>query len=168
MVPTKKVVVTLAAEQRRSLDRFVHPGTHPAALRRRAHILRKADAGGPDAWTDEEIAGYLATSRRTVTRVRQQSAAEGLDATPHRKNPAGRRFRKPGGGQEAQLVALACTHAPGGHARWAMGLLADEPAEWNVVEAIDPSTVWRTLKKTTSSPGSSTGGSSQRRTARRS
>lgn len=168
MVPASKVIVTLTDEQRQSLNRLVHTGTHPAAMRRRAHVLLKADADGPDAWTDEEIADHLETSRMTVMRVRQQFAAEGLDATLHRKKPTGRQFRKLDGKQEAQLVALACTQAPEGHARWTMELLADKLVELNVVEAIDPSTVWRTLKKTTSSPGSSNNGSSRRRPARRS
>jgi transposase len=168
MVPASKVVVTLTDEQRQSLKRLVHTGTHPAAMRRRAHILLKADADGTDAWTDEEIADHLETSRMTVMRVRQQFAAEGLDATLHRKKPTGRQFRKLDGKQEAQLVALACTQAPEGSTRWTMELLADKLVELNVVEAIDPSTVWRTLKKTTSSPGSSNNGSSRRRPARRS
>jgi transposase len=167
MVPASKVVVTLTDEQRQSLKRLVHTGTHPAAMRRRAHILLKADADGTDAWTDEEIADHLETSRMTVMRVRQQFAAEGLDATLHRKKPTGRQFRKLDGKQEAQLVALACTQAPEGCTRWTMELLADKLVELNVVEAIDPSTVWRTLKKTTSSPGSSNNGSSRRRPARR-
>jgi transposase len=137
-------------------------------MRRRAYILLKTDADGPDAWTDEEIAEYLETSRMTVMRVRQQFANEGLDATLHRKKPTGRQYRKLDGKQEAQLVALACSKAPEGHARWTMKLLADKLVELNVIESINPSTVCRTLKKTTSSPGSSSNGSSRPRGMRRS
>jgi transposase len=168
MVPASKVVITLTDEQRQALHRLVHTGTRPAAMRRRAQILLKADAAGPDAWTDEEIAEHLETSRMTVQRVRQQFAAEGLDATLHRKKPTGRQYRKLDGKQEAQLIALACSAAPSGQARWTMTLLADKLVELNVVESIDPSTVWRTLQKTTSSRGSSSSGSSPRRAARRS
>jgi transposase len=89
----------------------------------------------------------------TVQRVRQQFAREGLDATLHRKKPTGRTFRKLDGRQEAQLVALACSKTPEGYARWTMVLLADRLLEMNVVESIDPATVWRTLKKTRSSHG---------------
>jgi len=118
MVPPRKVVIPLTDEQRGTRRRLIHPGRHPAALRRRAHGLRKAEADGQDAWTDEEVAEYLETSRMTVMRVRQQFAAEGLDATRHRKKPAGRQFRKLDGKQEARRVALACTRprtgTPGG------------------------------------------------------
>jgi transposase len=149
MSPASKVVITLTSTQRSTLGRLVRTGTRPAAMCRRAQILLKADADGPDAWTDEEIAEHLETSRMTVQRVRQQFAAEGLDATLHRKKPTGRQYRKLDGKQEAQLVALACSEAPNGQARWTMKLLADKLVELEVVESIDPATVWRTLKKTT-------------------
>ncbi len=153
MTPTHKVTIRLTDDQRQALQRSLHAGTHPSRLLVRARILLKADADGPDAWSDEEIAEHLETSRMTVQRVRQQFAAEGLDATLHRKKPTGRTFRKLDGKQEAQLVALACSKAPEGHARWTMVLLADRLVEMEVVESIDPATVWRTLKKTRSSRG---------------
>src|SRR6185312_9882170 len=130
-------------------------GSRPAAVRRRAAILLKADADGPDAWTGDEIADHLEASRMAVMRVRQQFAAEGLDATLHRKKPTGRQYRKLDGQQEARPVALAGSTAPEGHARWAMRLLAERLVGPEVVESIDPSTVWRTLQETTSSRGSS-------------
>lgn len=153
-----KVVVRLSVGQRRALKQIVHTGRHPAALRRRAHVLLKTDANGPDAWPDERIAQALDTTRMTVQRVRQQFAAEGLDATLHRKRPTGRQYRKLDGKQEAQLIAVACSPAPEGRARWTMVLLADKLVEMEVVESIDPATVWRTLKKTRSNLGSSSSG----------
>ena len=168
MPPASKVVVRLTGDQRDALDRLIRTGSHPAAMRRRAAILLKADADGPDAWTDEEVADHLETSRMTVMRVRQQFAAEGLDATLHRKKPTGRQYRKLDGQQEARLVALACSKAPEGHARWTMKLLAERLVELEVVQSIDPATVWRTLQKTTSSRGSSSSGSSRRSRAGRS
>ena len=161
MPATKKVVVRLTSDQRDALDRLLRTGSHPAAMRRRAAILLHTDADGPDGWADEDIADHIGTSRMTVMRVRQQFAAEGLDATLHRKRPPGRQYRKLDGAQEAKLVALACSKAPDGHARWTMKLLAGRLVELAVVESIDPATVWRTLQKTTSSRGSSSSGSSR-------
>jgi len=158
MAVKDKAVVRLTSSQRRALGRIVRTGTHPAARVRRAHILLKADADGPDAWTDERIAEALDTTRQTVRRVRQRFVAEGLDATLHRKRPTGRQYRKLDGKQEAQLVAIACSPTPPGRARWTMKLLADKLVELEVVESIDPATVCRTLKKTSSSPGSSSSG----------
>ena len=158
MTPATKVVVRLTDDQRATLTRLVRTGRHPAALRRRADILLLTDADGPEALTDEEVAERLGVSRMTVMRVRQQFAAEGLDATLHRKKPTGRQYRKLDGRQEAQLIALACSPAPDGRARWTMALLAVRLVELRVVDGIDPATVWRTLKKTTSSRGSSSSG----------
>jgi transposase len=158
MASSSKVSVRLGEHQRQTLLRLVRTGTHPAAQVRRAQILLKADADGPDGWSDARIGKTLGCSFMTVRRVRQQFVAEGLDATLHRKRPTGRQYRKLDGRQEAQLVALACSQAPEGHARWTMVLLADRLVEMKVVDSIDPATVWRTLKKTTSSRGSSSSG----------
>lgn len=147
-----KAVVRLTAEERKSLTQLVRTGTRAAALRRRAHILLKADADGP-AWTDGVIAERLETSPMTVSRVRRQFVAEGLDATLRRKRPTGRQYRKLDGRQEAVLVALACSSPPEGQARWTMKLLAGRLVELEVVASIDPATVCRTLKKTKSSRG---------------
>ena len=168
MAPASTAVGQLTDDQRDALDRLLRTGSHPAAMRRRAAILLGADADGPDAWTDEEIADHLGASRMTVMRVRQPFAAEGLDATLHREKPTGRQYREPDGRQEARLIALACSKAPDGHARWAMVLLAGRLVELEVVEDIDPPTVRRTLRKTTSSRGPGSSGSSPRGRAGRS
>jgi transposase len=168
MAPANKVVVRLTADQRRALEALVHTGTHPAHAVRRARILLKADADGPDGWPDERIAEALDLNRMTVARTRQQFAADGLDATLHKKKAKDRQYRKLDGEQEARLIALACSAAPAGRARWTMTLLAERLVELEVVDAIDPATVWRTLQKTSSSRGSSSSGSSRRRAAGRS
>jgi len=168
MTPASKVVIRLTDEQRQALQALVRTGTHKAHARTRAQILLQADADGPDAWPDERVAEALGVCRMTVARVRQQFAAEGLDATLHKKRAAGRQYRKLDGHQEAQLVALTCSPPPAGQAHWTMKLLADKLVELEVVEAIDPATVWRTLTKTTSSRGSSSSGSSRPRPTRRS
>lgn len=168
MPPASKVVIRLTDDQRDALEHLLRAGSCPAAMRRRAEVLLLTDAGGPDALPDEDVAEQLGTSRMTVQRVRHQFAAEGLDATLHRKKPTGRQYRKLDGQQEARLIALACSSAPDGQTRWTMKLLADKLVELQVVGSIDPATVWRTLQKTTSSRGSSSSGSSRRGTAGRS
>ena len=147
MPPASKVVVRLTDDRRGAPGRLLRTGSHPAAMRRRAAILLRTDADGPDAWTDEEVADHPETTRITVQRVRQQFTAEGLDATLHRKKPTGRQYRKLDGAQEAKLVALACSAPPEGKGRWTLKLLADRLVELEVVDAISDETVRRTLKK---------------------
>jgi hypothetical protein len=168
MAPASKVVVRLTADQRKALEELVHTGACSAHAARRARILLKADADGPDAWPDERIAVALDVCRMTVARARQRFAAEGLDGVLRKKKAADRQYRALDGAQEAQLVAIACSPPPEGHARWTMELLAGRLIELRVIDSISPSTVCRTLKKMSSSRGSSSSGSSRRGKAGRS
>lgn len=152
MALKEKFIVRLDAAQRQQLQRLADTGQRSAAAIRRARILLKADADG-DGWTDERIAGALDTSPATVARVRKAFVRNGLPASVHRRRPTGRQYRKLDGAQEARLASLACSPPPEGQARWTMTLLADRLVELDVVESIDPATVWRTLKKTRSSRG---------------
>lgn len=156
-MPPPKVAVRLTPDDRSALARLVRAGRHPARTLTRARILLKADAGGPDRWPDDRIADALGVSRATVARVRHRFAAGGLDPALYPR-PAGPRPRKLDGGQEARLVALACAAPPDGHARWTMALLAGRLVELAVVGSVHPATVWRALKKTTSSRGSGSSG----------
>lgn len=163
MAVADKALVLLDGVQRETLDRFIRTGKHPSAAIRRAQILLKSDADGPDHWSDRQIGQTLGCSFMTARRVRLQFVAEGLEATLHRRRPTGRQYRKLDGKQEAQLVSIACSSPPEGRARWTMALLADRLVELSVVESIDPATVCRTLKKTRSNPGLSSSGSSRPR-----
>jgi transposase len=169
MALKEKFVVRLTAEQRRELEQLASTGRNAAATLTRARILLKADAspGGP-AWRDAQIAEALGCGDRTVARVRRRFAAGGLAQALHRRRPTGRQYRKLDGAGEARLVALACSSPPEGQARWTLRLLADRLVELEVVASIDPATVYRTLKKTSSSRGSSSSGSSRPRRTRRS
>lgn len=146
-----KCIVRLTLEQRQELEGLATTGKRAAATITRARILLRADANA-EGWTDERIAEALDTSPATVARLRKRFTAQGLAAV-QRKRPTGRQYRKLDGAQEAQLAAVACSPPPEGQARWTMKLLADRLVELEVVEAIDPATVWRTLKKTRSSRG---------------
>ena len=53
------------------------------------------------------------------------------------------------GEKEAHLIALACSPAPEGHARWTLRLLVSEKmVELNHFSSVSHETIRRTLKKT--------------------
>ena len=54
------------------------------------------------------------------------------------------------GAAEAKLIALACSAAPEGFARWSLRLLEERVVELNIVEKASDNTIGRTLKKTSS------------------
>jgi len=159
MVKQVKYVVRLEAEERQQLLDLVAKGKRTASVLTRARILLKADAGaeGPD-WKDDDIVEALETSLSTVHRLRQAFVEEGLEAALYRKQPTNRQYRKLDGDQEARLVALACSKAPAGRARWTLQLLADQLVVLKVVDSISSECVRTTLKKTTSSRGGRSSG----------
>lgn len=156
----KKHVVELSAEERARLSEVISKGESAAKAILKARILLKADQGpGGDGWTDERICEALDTNVTMVARVRATLVEEGLEAVLARK----KRARPPvepifDGAAQAQLIALACSEPPEGHARWSIRLLAEHVVERQIVPAAHFNTVARALKKTRSSrTGASTG-----------
>ena len=145
----KKYIIRLTEQERVGLTRLVNTGKVAAGKRRHAEILLKADAGpqGP-AWSDGQIVAALGVSERTVEAVRQRCVEEGLEAAVVRRRqcrPSRQRILD--GAKEAKLVAVCCSKAPAGRARWTLAMLADELVRLEIVEDISSETVRRTLKK---------------------
>jgi poly-gamma-glutamate capsule biosynthesis protein CapA/YwtB (metallophosphatase superfamily) len=151
-VAVKKYVVMLSGEEREQLEAMVRAGKRSARLLTKARILLKADVSeAGDGWSDSAIAAALDTSINTVARTRQQLVEEGFEPTLKRKyNPNSARSRIFDGAAEAKLIALACSPAPEGFARWTLRLLEEKVVELNIVDKASDNTIGRTLKKTPS------------------
>jgi transposase len=145
-----KFIVRLNDEERATLRRMVEEGKRAGSVLKRAWILLKADADGPN-WKDPEIAKAFEVGLSTVHRVRQAFVEEGLEEALYRKKPTNRQYRKLDGAQEAKLLAIACSQPPAGRSRWTLQLLADRLVELEIVEEISDECVRRTLKKMSSS-----------------
>ena len=154
----KKYVVRLTEEERGQLETLVRRGRAHSRKLLYARILLKADADGPDRWTDERIAQALEVSTATVARERRRFCEDGLEVALMPKKPGRPRRRALDGRAEAHLIALSCSDPPEGRERWSMRLLADRMVELGHVEALSHETVRRTLKKTASSLTSSASG----------
>jgi hypothetical protein len=146
--------VKLTPEERAQLHELVSKGKAAARTLTHARILLKADEGdaGP-CLSDDEIALDLDVNRSAVERVRVRCVEDGFEAALRPRPSRQLHPRKLDGVQEAHLVALACSPAPKGRARWSLRLLADKLVELEVVDDISYETVRQTLKKTNSSPG---------------
>ena len=134
-IAVKKYVVRLSAEERERLEALVRAGKSPAQLLTRARILLKADVSeAGEGWSDSAIAAALDTSINNVARTRQQLVEEGFEATLKRKyNPNSARPRIFDGAAEAKLIALTCSPAPEGFARWIPAVGGQEVADRAVV-----------------------------------
>ena len=151
-IAVKKYVVRLSAEERERLEAMTSAGKHPAQLLTKARLLLKADVSeAGEGWSDSAISEALDTSINTIGRTRRRLVEEGFEATLSRKyNPNSARPRIFDGVAEAKLIALTCSPAPDGFARWSLRLLEEKVVELNIVEKASDNTIGRTLKKTLS------------------
>lgn len=141
--------VKLTKEERLELKGYVSKGRVAAHKQIHARILLLSDEHSSDgSKKDKEIVDALGTSLRTVERVRQSFAEEGLERAINPKPKTRYRSKKLDGAGEGFLVATACSKAPEGQANWTLQLLADRLVECNITESISVETIRQTLKKT--------------------
>ena len=159
-----KYRVTLTAAERTELEHLVSAGKGAARKLTHARILLLADLSRSHGHPDEDIVAALHTSLRTVERVRQRLVTAGLQAALNpRPQPPRPDKIKIQGDIEQRLIHLACSNPPEGRCHWTLHLLADELVALGLVRAVSTETVRQALKKTISSPGSSTPGASHPR-----
>lgn len=146
----KKHIIRLTAEERTYLTERLAAGVDAARSLRRARILLKADQGeyGP-GWTDEKISEAFEIGKTSVYAIRKQYHERGLKRTLGRKKPDRVYKRCLDGEAEAHLIALACSEAPEGQARWSLRLLRDQMIELAYVERVSHETIRTMLKKRT-------------------
>jgi hypothetical protein len=144
----KKYIVRLSAVERQTLAGVVKKQTGSSLKVRRAQILLKADADGPN-WTDARIAEAFGCRRQTVENVRERLVTDGFErALAGKKRETPPRAKVLDGAAEARVIALRLGPPPAGFANWSLRLLADRVVELEIVDAISHETVRRTLKKT--------------------
>lgn len=162
----KKNIVELSVEERGQLERLRKKERGQPYRRTHAEILLLADQapGGP-AWIDDRIAQAVGVTIRTVENVRQRLVEQGLEAALDRKKRETPPVEpKLTGDKEARIIALACSPAPEGRARWTLSLLAEKLVELKVFDSISTTSVATVLKKTNFSlTGKSVGASRKNR-----
>jgi transposase len=151
-MPKQKYIVDLSAEERATLEHMLRSGKTGARKLTRARILLKA----ADGLSDDVIAAALDVGTATVFRIRQRFVEASLGALEELPRPGAQ--RKLTGKQEAHLIAVACTPAPEGQARWTLRLLAAKAVECGFAPSIARETVRQVLKKTNLSPGKPSNG----------
>ena len=146
----KKNEIKLTAAQRNELKKFSKTGVHSAKLIKRAEIILLLDTSkNGNAMTFEEISKRLNVSVTTITNVKKKFFAIGDVKTflQRKKRDTPPVEPKITGEVEARIVALACSEAPAGCARWTVRLLADKSVELQIVDSLSFKSVQRLLKK---------------------
>ena len=149
---TKHAPLFLSSEDRSTLHPLISSGNAPARVQTRARLLLLADRSEGKTRTYDEIALALGCARATAVNVCRRFRESGIDGALYDKPRPGR-ARTLDGRAEAQLVTLALSDAPEGHAHWTLRLLAEKSIELGYVETISHVTIGETLKKTKSNPG---------------
>lgn len=143
----KKYIVRLTETERETLQTVIKKLKGSSEKVRRAHILLKADADGPN-WTDEAIAEAFLCRTQTVANIRQRCVTEGFEVTLQgRKRQSPPRPKRLDGEQEAKVIALRLGPAPKGFANWSLRLLAERVVALEIVDTISHETLRQTLKK---------------------
>jgi hypothetical protein len=144
----KKYVVRLTDAERETLWSIVRKLSGSSQKVRRAQVLLKADADGPN-WTDKKIAEVFACRTKTVENIRQRLVTRGFDiALNGKKRETPPRSRLFDGEQEAKVIALRLGAPPEGYANWSLRLLAEKVVELELVDSVSYETIRQTLKKT--------------------
>lgn len=148
-----RYVVSLTDDEVEYLNGLVSKGKRSARLITRARVLLKTAAG----CSDEEIMKALGVSDRMVYTTRKACVEAGVDAA---LNDLPRPGKKPKltDKQCAHVIALACSDAPQGHARWTLRMLAEQVVQLEFAESFSHEAVRQLLKKTHSNPGRSRSG----------
>jgi hypothetical protein len=144
----KKYIVRLTDQERHELEQVIKKLKGSGQKVRRAQILLKADAEGPN-WTDRQIAESFSCRTKTVENIRQHLVERGFEETLNgvkRTKPPTEKLLD--GEQEAQIIALRLGSPPKGYANWTLRLLARKVVELEIVPAVSHETIRRTLKKT--------------------
>jgi biotin operon repressor len=145
---TEKYIVRLTEAERQTLETIVKKLKGTSQKVKRAIVLLKADADGPN-WTNEKIRDLTGVRLQTISKIRKQLVTEGFEVTLNRKK---RRLppvpKKLDGLQEAQIIATRCGSPPEGFGRWSLRLLANQTVVLEIADSISHETVRKTLKKT--------------------
>lgn len=144
----KKYIVRLTDQERAELNLVIKKLKGSSLKVRRAQVLLKADAAGPN-WTDERIAEAFSCTTRMIEKLRmrlvERGFTEALQGAKKVRSPVEKLLD---GKQEAKIIAMRLGAPPKGYANWSLRLLARKVVELEIAEKVSYETIRRTLKKT--------------------
>jgi len=144
----QRYIVRLTAQERDELATVIKKLKGTGQKVRRARILSRADADGPN-WTDRRIAEALSCRPKAVENVRQRLVERGFrEALDGRKREAPPVEKLLCGEPEARIIATRLGPPPPGYAHWTLRLLARKVVGLGIVESVSHETVRRTIKRT--------------------
>ena len=138
----------LTRNERKYLKDLTKTGKRNAKEFERAYVLLALDKGK----SHEEIEDFFAVSRTTTWRIRKKYNEFGVKEAIKEGERSGQpiKYKEK---EQTEIVAVACTKAPEGRARWTLSLLQKNLKHKKGLETINKETIRLTLKKTNVSLG---------------
>ena len=142
--------VLLTESDRAELKKFSTTGIHSVRLVNRAKIILAIDKSlERKKETHHTIATRLNVSYQTIHDTKQaylnsKNLEEFLQRKKRQTPPVAPKIT---GETEALIIALACSKAPEGYAKWTLRLLADKSVKLGYVDTLSHMSVKRVLKK---------------------
>lgn len=138
--------INLSPQEVTQLQTLIRKGTANARTITRARSLLMSNSGA----TDKEIYEPLDLSVSTPYDIRKRYHTGGMNRALYDAPRPGQQ-RKLTAEQEAQVIAIACTKAPKGYARWTISLLTEQVCHTLHV-SIGRSAIWHVLLRSHTQP----------------
>ena len=132
----------LKAKDRKHLMSFIKSGKQNAKEIEHAYILLALDREKSCA----DIMDFYFVGRTTIWRIKNKYIEYGLETALKDAARPGQPIKYKNK-EESEIVALACTQAPSGRARWTLKLMETELQNRIGMETINRETIRLTLKK---------------------
>ena len=143
-----KIAFKLKPMDREFLINLTKTGNRNSREFERAYILLALDKGKKH----EEITEFYNVSRITIWRVKSKYLKSGVQEAIKDEPRPGQPI-KYSETEQAEIIAMACSNAPEGRARWTLRLLEKTLKKQNGMSTINRETIRLMLKKTNVSLG---------------
>jgi transposase len=131
-----RVRVELEKKDRQRITGMLRKGPQSARVLRRALILRQIDRGQAAA----QVADNVGVSPKTVRAIARRYEEEGLEAALYERPRDGKQ-RLLDIAQSQRIIAMVCSPAPEGQARWSVRLIAEEAVKRKLVPRVGRETI---------------------------
>jgi transposase len=132
----------LRQADKEALEGLMRGGLQSVRVVKRARVLQLLHEG----WTLAGTARAAGVAENTARLVRRRYLEQGLEAALHERPRPGRQQRFTPS-QASQVVALVCSNAPEGYARWTLRLLVREVERRSLVPHVGKETVRQLLRR---------------------
>lgn len=147
MLSARKIhCISLTGEEIQQLKTLIGKGIANARAITRARVLLMAH----DGKIDKEIYQALSLAVSTPYDIRKRCTEGGLQRALFDAPRPGQK-RKLTGIQEAEVIAIACSKAPKGYARWTLNLLTEKVNE-TIGVSIGRTAIWKVLLRNDTKP----------------